>query len=250
MRAASGLLISQDALVSHGVIHFWLQGVDPWVLGQNLIPEETEPQNLAGGDLFHIQDSPALNLNQEHYFMKTISKTLLAAMTVTAAFAVGAQESKVDLKNAKQQQSGGLANSQGANVGNATGPNSKSNVTATGITQSQSGGLANSQATNIGNATAGGKSNVTATNVTQSQSGGLANSQKTNIGNATAGGTSKVTATNVSQSQSGGLANSQTTNLGNATGSKAKTDVKATNVSQSQSGGLANSQTMNAGNSK
>lgn len=84
--------------------------------------------------------------------MKTISKTLLAMLTVTAAFAVGAQESKVDLKNAKQSQSGGLANSQATNLGNATGSKAKSDVKANNVSQSQSGGLANSQTMNAGNA--------------------------------------------------------------------------------------------------
>ena len=115
--------------------------------------------------------------------MKTLSKTLVALFAAAAAFGVAAQESKVDLKNAKQQQAGGLANSQSANIGNATGQGAKSNVNATNLTQQQAGGLANSQKIDIGNASKGATSNVTASNITQQQAGGLANSQTMNAGN-------------------------------------------------------------------
>ena len=143
----------------------------------------------------------------------TLSKTLIALFAAAAAFGVSAQQSNVNLKNAAQSQVGGLANSQKAEIGSATGQGAKSNVTATNIGQSQVGGLANSQKLEIGNASKGATSNVTATNVGQSQVGGLANSQKMELGNASKG-KSNVKADNVKQTQSGAL-NSQGMKVGN-----------------------------------
>ena len=110
--------------------------------------------------------------------MHAISKTLLTMAVSMAAFAVVAQESSVDLKNARQQQSGAL-NSQSANLGNASG-SGKSKVKIDNFSQQQSGAL-NSQTLALGNASKG-KSNVKADNVTQNQSGAL-NSQSLKAGN-------------------------------------------------------------------
>jgi len=184
-----------------------------------ILPQQKRRQirnTEAGGDLSLSNPRGLVDVHLGEIEMTKFSKTLLALVAAAASFGVMAQTSTVDLKNAKQSQSGGLANSQGANIGNASGTAAKSNVTANQIGQSQSGGLANSQKMDLGNASGSGQTKVTATNVKQSQSGGLANSQKIELGNA----------------------------------SKGKSDVKASNVTQDQSGGLANSQKMSAGNTK
>jgi len=81
--------------------------------------------------------------------------TLLIAAAVSAVFAstAFAQKSDVNLKNAKQVQSGAL-NKQKADIGNATGKGSKSKVRASNIKQTQSGAL-NKQTLKIGNAANG-----------------------------------------------------------------------------------------------
>ena len=64
----------------------------------------------------------------------------------------------------------------------AVAQKSESKVELQNLNQSQSG-LLNKQEMDLGNAKAGGKSNVNIKNVNQSQSG-LLNNQKANVGNA------------------------------------------------------------------
>ena len=79
-----------------------------------------------------------------------LSKIAVAVILATGFGVAFAQSTtNVDLINANQNQSGAL-NSQGANVGNASG-SSKSNVTSINQNQNQSGAL-NSQTLNAGNA--------------------------------------------------------------------------------------------------